>query len=393
MSETQAAARKGFDFSYAFTLACIFVTGLASAGLLAIKPLVVGALIDDYHFTPAHAGFIAGIEMAGIGVASFIVAAFGGTWNRRMVIIVGATLGILGSIVPALTEAFTPIFITRLIAGLGSGFIAANILSVIGTTRDPDRTFGLYYMTTYAGMSLIVPGGVWTIGHFGVPGAYFLLALILVPVYAMVFRIPGTVSGLRGGPTNEVLIPFPWMGAVLSLGLSLLYWVGVGAVWAFVERMGVEAGLSKVVIGGVLSSGPLASIAGAATASVLHTRFGRGPLLAISIALGMVSIIMIGWGGTATLYTVGFLIFSYVWPLFLAYLGGAMAVVDPAGRVVGMSVASQTVGMAIGPAIGGVVAGYFGYDAITVLGLICFALCFPVLALLLIKTRAAKEPE
>jgi hypothetical protein len=85
--------KKAFDLPYAITLAAVFLTGLASAGLLILKPLIVGALIDDYHFTPPEAGFVAGIEMAGIGIAAFIVAAFGGGWNRKHVILIGATLG------------------------------------------------------------------------------------------------------------------------------------------------------------------------------------------------------------------------------------------------------------------------------------------------------------
>ena len=70
--------KKPFDLSYAITLIAIFVTGIASAGMLLFKPLIVGALIDDYHFSPAQSGFVAGIEMAGIGLSSFTVAALGG---------------------------------------------------------------------------------------------------------------------------------------------------------------------------------------------------------------------------------------------------------------------------------------------------------------------------
>ena len=173
--------------------------------------------------------------------------------------------------------------------------------------------------------------------------------------------------------------------------VSLVFWMGVGAIWAFVERIGLEAGIDRLMIGGVLSIGPFASVAGALTASVLHTRFGRVPVLVVAIALAILGAGLIGFGGTAPSFTLGFLIFSYVWPLFLAYLGGAMAAVDPVGRVVAMSVASQTVGMAIGPAVGGIVATHAGYGAITVLGISCFAATFPVLGMLLYKSRAAAQ--
>jgi predicted MFS family arabinose efflux permease len=380
--------KKKVDLSYTITLAAVFFTGLASAGLLVLKPLIVGALIDDYHFSPSQSGFVAGIEMAGIGISALIVASIGGAWNRRLVIIVGAALGVLGSIAPVLTDAYVPILLSRLMAGIGSGLIASIVLAVIGTTRDPDRTFGLYYMCTFAGSSLLVPAGVWVLAHFGVAGAYVLLAMLLSVVFVTAHRIPVALSGLREDGGRQSLPPFPIAAAVWSLGLSLVFWFGLGGVWAFVERLGVQAGVGQAAIGRVLSIGPLASIAGALTASLLHTRLGRTPLLAASIGLAMLSVVMLGWASTVAVFTVAVLIFSFIWPLFLAYLGGAMAMLDPAGRIVAMSVTSQTIGMAAGPAIAGVIAVHFGYVAITVLGLVCFAVALVLLAPLLLTMRA-----
>jgi fucose permease len=261
------------------------------------------------------------------------------------------------------------------------------VLAVIGTTRDPDRTFGLYYVRSFACSSLLVPAAVWMLARFDVAGAYVLLALILLVVYVTAQRIAAAFSGLRGDGGQQTLPPIPMMAAVLSLGLSLFFWVGFGGVWAFVERLGVQAGLGHAAIGGVLSIGPLASIAGVLTASVLHTRLGRPRLLAASIGLGMLRVILVGWASTMIAFTLGVLIFSFTWPLFLAYLGGTMAVLDPAGRIVAMSITSQTIGMAIGPAVAGVIAGHFDYGAIAVLGLGCFAVAFALLAALVLKTR------
>jgi len=380
--------RKAFDLSYAITLAAVFFTGLASAGLLVLKPLIVGALIDDYHFSPSQSGFVAGIEMAGIGVSALIVAAIGASWNRRLIILAGATLGILGSVVPVLSAAYILILLSRLMAGVGSGLIASIVLAVIGTSRDPDRTFGLYYIFTFAGSSLLVPTGVWVLARFHVPGGYILLAVLLAAVYATAHRFPVAFSGLHGDRRRRNLPRFPMKAAVWSLGLSLAFWFGLGGVWAFVERLGVQAGLSQVVIGSVLTVGPLASIAGALTASVLHTRLGRTPLLAASIGLATLSVAMLGRASSLAGFSVAVLIFSYIWPLFLAYLGGAMSILDPAGRIIAMSVTSQTIGMAVGPAVAGVIAGHFGYAAIAVLGLACFVVAFALLLPLQLTLRA-----
>lgn len=387
------APKKKFDLGYAVTLAAVFVTGFASAGLLVIKPLIVGALIDHYDFSPEEAGFVAGIEMAGLGFAAFIVAAFGGTWNRRLVIVAGATIAILGSVVPALTESYWPILTARLFAGMGSGFIASIVLATIGTTRDPDRTFGLYYMLTYVSSALMVPAGLWAITHYAVGGGYLLMAAVLAVVYITVLRIPSAPPTMVRTPGAIHLPPFPMANSMLVLGISLFFWIGMGGVWAFVERLGGAAGMSALEIGGVLSIGPLASVAGALTASVLHTRFGRLPILVAAIALGAIGTVMVGIVHQPLVFTLGVLVFSYVWPLFLAYLGGAMSAIDPSGRVIAMSVTSQTIGMAVGPAIAGIIAGQYGYEGIAVLGVLCFIATYPLLGLLRGRTRAALPAE
>src|SRR5690348_1031748 len=87
-------------------LAAVFLTGFWSATLLLLKPLIVGALIDDYHFSPTQAGFVAGIEMAGLGLAALLIALAGARWPRRTIVLIGAALGIAGSLVPIVSHSY-----------------------------------------------------------------------------------------------------------------------------------------------------------------------------------------------------------------------------------------------------------------------------------------------
>lgn len=381
--------KKLFDISYAMTLTTIFVTGLVSAALLILKPLIVSGLIDDYHFSPAQAGYVVGIEMVGLSLASFIVATFNETWNRRYMVLFGATIGILGTLGPVLTDAFVPIFVCRFISGIGCGLIAANVLSVIATTRDPDRTFGLYYMTCYAGAALLMTGGAWTLTHFHVRGIYIYLAILLFLVYITVNAIPRSFTGLQSDNKVQILPLFPLVEGGLCLGISMLFWVGLGAVWAFLERLGHQANVSHEDIGYVLTFYAVAGFAGALSASMLHTRFGRIQMLTASITGAVISVCLIGWAPGLLSFASGVIIFTYIWPLFLTYMGGTMAAIDLEGRVVAMSVTSQCIGMALGAAIGGVLSERYGYISIPVMSLVCFILALVLLPLLAVRVRAA----
>jgi MFS family permease len=372
----------------AVNLGAIFYTGLTCSALVVVKPLIVGALIDQYHFSPKQAGFVAGIEMLGIGVAAFLVGILGPSWRRRAVVRCGAALGIVGSAAPFVAGLFPAVLALRLLAGLGCGLIAGVVLSTIGMTRDPDRTFGLYFVTIYLAAALLFPLSSLVIHWMGADGGYLLLAALLASALATAWVFPDTALKVPVKADGNRLA-FPLGGALLSLSVSTAFWIGLGAFVAFSERLALDRGITGAQVAGVLASAQLASITGAFTASLLHTRIGRAiPTLA---AMGFALAGFVLLRGTSGLigFAVAVLLIYYAWPLFLAYLNGTMSVQDRAGRIVALSVTSQTIGMAIGPAIAGVLVSRHGYSSVISLGLGTSIAAMALLVPLVIATRRA----
>jgi len=367
----------------------LFWTGFSCAGLAIAKPLIVGALIDAYHYSPRQAGLIAGFEMMASGAGALLVSSVGTRWTRRVVIRAGAVLGIVGSLAPFVSGDFLALFLLRGLAGFGSGLIAAAVLSTIGRCADPDRTFGLYFIFTYVLAAVFVPVISASILHYGADGSYYMLAALLLTVFASVRFIPD--SPIARPTVRGVLPPFPFRQAGMSLAVSVFFWIGNGAVWAFTERLGLRSGVTAVQIGTILSLGQLASIAGAGTAALVNIRFGRlGPIFA-AILLSILSLTMIG-AQHAALYAAGAVVFSFAWTLFLTYLNGLMSAQDSAGRVVALSVTSQTVGMAIGPSVGGALVGSYGYESIVALGIGAHLLAAALLVLLVVSRPSEATP-
>jgi predicted MFS family arabinose efflux permease len=372
----------------AFTLGAMFHTGLTSSALVVVKPLIVGALIDQYHFTPREAGFVAGIEMLGIGFAAFLVGIFGPRWRRRTVVRAGAALGILGSAVPFAAGVFPAVLALRLVAGLGCGLVAGVVLSTLGMTRDPDRTFGLYFLTIYLASALLFPLSSWVIHGMGADGGYLLLAAILATAFATAFVFPDTAVEPPRKASGERLA-FPLGGALLSLSVSITFWIGLGAFVAFSERLGLDRGITGPEIAGVLGVAQFASIAGAFTASLLHTRIGRAIPTLCALGFALAGFVLLSRTDGFAGFAAAVLLIYYAWPLFLAYLNGTMSVQDRAGRIVALSVTSQTVGMAIGPSVAGVLVSSHGYGAVVGLGLAASFAAMTLLVPLVISTRQA----
>jgi len=379
MEDTQRASRAG-------TLAAIFYTGLTCSALLIVKPLIVGALIDQYQFSPKEAGFVAGIEMLGIGFAAFLVGIFGPAWRRRAIVRAGAVLGIIGSAVPLVADQFYAVLALRLTAGLGCGLIAGVVLSTIGMTRDPDRTFGLYFLSIYLASALLFPVSSALIVRTGADGGYVFLAVLLLSALATARVFPNTALQSPAKADGRRLA-FPLGGALLSLSVSVVFWVGLGAFVAFSERLALDRAITSAQIAGVLASAQFASIAGAFTASMLHTRIGRAAPTFGAMVFALAGFVLLGQTRGLTGFAAAVILIYYAWPLFLAYLNGTMSIQDRAGRIVALSVTSQTVGMAIGPAVAGVLVSRYGYTAVVGLGLATSIAAMALLVPLVIATR------
>jgi predicted MFS family arabinose efflux permease len=257
------------------------------------------------------------------------------------------------------------------------------MLSMVGAARDPDRAFGLYYATIYLGASALVVLGAWVVAQYQVAGGYMLLALLLTCIYPIARRVPVTEGSPRRAK-HDTSAPTPLVGAVMSLLGYFLFCAGLGGTWAFIERIGHHGGLAAATIGWALAIGPYGSVAGALTAAAVRTRFGRFAPTLVSVGLAVVSTMLLSFATTGAFFAAGVLMFSFAWSLFLACLGGVLAAQDPGGRVIAMSITSQTLGMAVGPAAAGFLVASFGYNAVGLLSVGCycagFLLLLPVLA-------------
>jgi MFS transporter, DHA1 family, inner membrane transport protein len=348
----------------------LFLIGIAAAAMLIIKPVIVGGLMDSFAYSPREAGFVAGVEMAGVGLGTLIVVLFGKEWTGRRIVAVGAMIAILSSIGPSIWSDFLIVFIFRLCAGLGAGILISAIIGALAVTRDPDRTFSLYYMASCIAGAFLFPAGTALTAAHGVRAAYILLAVLLIPVFLMLRQVPLRRTKARSAETLDR--PFPFRPAAISLSASVIYWIGTGAIWAFIERMGVADGLPEAEIGAILASSQITFALGALSASLLHTRIGRAIPAVTGALLSIVAAGIIHMTHSESGYAAGVLLYTFAWMFFFPYMTGTMAAQDDAGRIAVLGVPSQTIGLAIGPSIAGYLVGDGNYGAVILFGAACY---------------------
>src|SRR6185437_8238109 len=145
----------------------LFWIGFASAASITVGPLIVGGLIEGYHYSPRDAGFVAGIETLGVGLGSFLVSSMGARWSRRATISYGTLLAILGSLTPLVAHHEAAVLVFRGLAGLGCGMTAAAVIAAIAQMHRPDRQFGLYFVFSYLLNALYFPASQGVMTTFG----------------------------------------------------------------------------------------------------------------------------------------------------------------------------------------------------------------------------------
>lgn len=338
------------------------VVAAEGAGLIGFDtlPIVLGAIVDRLGLSESQAGLIASLELAGMAGSALMLAPHMSSLPLRALTLLAAGMALLAHGASMLASGFSLLAVSRTAAGVAEGALVAAGNALLATSVDPDRLAarvqilaGLFAAAILAGL----PHAVDVAGQGGAFGVMLLLVLACVPVLGL---IPPTARAARPRRTPEITRG----GASAVLAAAFLLTASEGALWAFVERMGVYAGVSAASIGIVLAVTTIVGLLGAAVAAWQGTRFGRSAPIAAGIAVQAASCWALAHATSPHAYLaaiVGYgLSFFFVQP----YLVGTAAVLDPRGRVVAAYAGAALVGGAIGPAVGGVLVERFSYPAL-----------------------------
>ena len=319
----------------------------AVAAILLIAPIVVGALITRYAFTPSQAGLTISVELGAMSLAALPALWWLPRWSWSRLLAGALLVMIAGNVACAFATTFATLAGLRFITGLAGGSVMVVCLAVIGMTSQTERNFGWWTI----GQLLLGAIGLALLPRIlpaiGLPGLYLglagLLCACLVASRALPRRSPPANGSADG---RRLLAP-----ALLGLGAILCLYVALGGVWTYVERIGAAAGLAAERIGDDLTLASLCGIAGCLGSIVVGARFGRLRPLLIGYALI--------FGGAAallgTLSPLRFLLaagtFKFAWTFALPFILAGMATHDQSGRLMALANFMIGGGLALGPAI------------------------------------------
>lgn len=209
---------------------------------------------------------------------------------------------VIGNLLSALAPSIELLAPCRFLSGLGAAMVIvaesraaarlANSGLAFGFMASARALFGIVgYLLFYGAM-----------GWGGLPSIYLTLAAIaaiMLPLSRLFAKFGEMETRNRG-----IWPDLPRRQWLFAFSL-LVYYIGHAALWAYVNRIGIVAGLEGHIVALALSVSSATGFLGAMLATVWSARFPAVTGLALAIAAGMVGAGLLFASGTAMIFAVG----------------------------------------------------------------------------------------
>lgn len=350
----------GSQIDKPWALAAASLVGAVGGLSFNLLPLINSVWIIERYLTEDQVGAIASYSLAGFSLG-ILSAPF---WIRRVLWRRTIAAGLIVMVASSLLTPFllNPLdwFAVFILSGAASALFYAPVITALGDAQDPDRAYGVMYAAQMAlAIVLSVLYANWLIPTWGLFGAMFALAAMGAIALAALYPIPDISSPLSVPAIEEHSLARLVIPAVLAG--TLIVTLGAVGIWAFLEQLAMDRGVSDEVIGFLVTVSLVASLVGSVVAALLGDRWGKTTPLVISLVMMLVGTCLMGLPQSNWAFSIGLVLMSFAWLFGLAYTTALLAVSDVSGRFVSLSPASFGLGAAIGPVVYGSVITQQGY--------------------------------
>lgn len=177
------------------------------------------------------------------------------TGNRRAVISAGFLCIALGLVLPGLFESAWPLFVSRILLGVGAGSFVA--IAVLYTLYSSPRSagFGMAVVASFLGWGQIFanPLGGWLADRFGMLAPFWVSAL--VAVVGAVLALAIVEPRPERVPTQRVLLPKSANLYIGSLTMAVVFFAVFATVYSVTQLYAAtQLGINKATQGFLLTA-------------------------------------------------------------------------------------------------------------------------------------------
>jgi predicted MFS family arabinose efflux permease len=350
-----------------FALPGAIFAGVAALLVVNALPAMVTVIASGLGWDDRALGLLASADVAGITLGSLAGVLLVRRVPLRTVVIGAALALVLADVGCASSDVQAVIVSFRLAGGLASGLILAACYAIYSDTH-PQRNFAIFSIAQMVAGFIVVTVLPMLVERYGWRSGFFAFALIsalamplALPLSARVFVKQEPARRTPGAAGSGVIV---W----LAVAGVVVFVLGEGAVWTFVERMGAASGISPQIVNIALSACILAGLLGAAVMMFPSDRLGVVLPLIGSMLLSVAAVAAMR-SPIPVVYIASLCVFNFAWLAFGTVQFAIIASADRAGTAtVAMSTASYA-GFTIGPYLAGELTVRFGFFAVQCLGI------------------------
>lgn len=331
---------------------------LGSVGILYanFSPVIVSGLTQSAYFTAETAAYVFAANMYGTAIGGLAAVFLVGSLNWRWSSVVLVVLLIVADVVSALVGATESLYVVRFVHGLIGGSLMGVAMSVIARTESPERTiaFAILIQLSLGGLGAVVL--IPQLSTYGIGVVWLSLiglsvcALVLLPFlgqYPRKKNIAGSL-GVAHRPS--------WGHVFLAMAALFLFQSGQMAAFAYRVELGLHYGLSASFISLVLAVSLWLGAPAALFVAWWSTRSGRlGPVCLGGVCMTVATALLLLPNPIAFFgASIGFAVF---FAITIPYLLGVASEMDNTGQMAAMGGFVNSLGLATGPAIAGILLG------------------------------------
>ncbi|MGE4410782.1 MAG: MFS transporter [Sphingobium sp.] len=366
---------KNHDFRNRMLLAALIIPGVAATESFAILPVMLGIVARGWGLTDEMLGILASIELAGLALGTLAAVMLMRKWGVGRTAFRAMLMLMLANVAALMAPDLAWLMALRALAGLAAGAGLAICYVNLANTSHPERNFAVFTLIQL----LLGAIGLFTLpfladligwgAPYGLLGGSALLGMLatLLPLS------PNDPD--KGHPTPPANTPSPAPSASFRRNrpgfLALIgvgcYFIGITAVWAYMDRIGSELLLTPARIAMIVAASQIVAMAGAASASLLAGRLSLTTSLAAGSLMTVTGIIILVFAHEMAAFALAVAMISFAWNYVTAPQFAAVAMVDTNGALAGLMSTVTGVGAAAGPAFGSGLVGH-GFTPLLVTG-------------------------
>ena len=347
----------------------VFATGLAVYYLL---PMLAGIFSDTYGFTPRQVGFLLSADMTASTLSSFSARYWIHRCYWRRVLPLAIVLAVIPNLLCALADGYWGFLSLRCLAGLGIGMMTVFMYATISASENPDREFACAMSLQVFTGALLLQGAPYLLNAWGADALFIAMAL-LVTLPLLCFRAvprcnPLTTAAIAGAeaPATSARLDRVTVFGLLAVGF---FFASMNSIWSFMERIGDAKGFATEFIATTLSISLLFSFAGALLPAWLAGKVKRIAMIFTGYLLLFIAIFAIGRQPAPVTYLAAMCVYNFFYSFVIPFQNGWIASLDESGRTIVLLPVLQGVGIALGPALAGMVIVAEQYAIVTYLSM------------------------